>query len=102
MLYVNSKLKILAILTFTSSMYANTLSQTATNGKELYLDANCQKCHKQDSSFDAKKNKAKNLSQLKGWVSSCAGFFNIGWFPDEEKRVLSYLNEIYYKFPTTK
>jgi len=77
---------------------AKQLSVQATNGKELYRDANCQKCHAQDNNYDAKKRKSKNLNNLKTWVVSCDNFFEIGWFPEEQNDVIKYLNEIYYKY----
>jgi len=70
----------------------------ANEGRELYLEANCEKCHGIDQAYDPKESKAKSLSDLTGWVSSCAGYFNISWFPEEQSQVVEYLNETHYKF----
>ena len=91
-------MKIIMIVLVCFSIYANEISQDAKKGEELYLEANCQKCHNQGYDYDPKKNKIKTYSQLAGWVTSCANFFDIDWFPeDEEAYVNTYLNEIYYK-----
>jgi len=34
---------------------------------------------------------------LRRQVSMCASNLGVGWFPDEEKAVLDYLNDKYYK-----
>lgn len=79
------------IITFLSSI------MNANEGRDLYMEANCQKCHGVDNNYDPKNSKVKSLSDLKGWVSSCAGYFNISWFPDEQQNVTKYLNETHYK-----
>lgn len=87
--------KIFLLLTIsTLSLYA--LSDSAMQGKDLYMEADCQKCHGIDIEYDGKKNKVKNRHDLGNWVKSCASHFNIGWFPEEEKAVIKYLDEIYY------
>ncbi len=91
-------MKNIYLLLLVALINANAMSPDAQEGKELYHDADCQKCHQQGSIFDKKDAKANNLFELKGWVTSCAGFFDVGWFPEEEKQVLLYLNESVYKF----
>ncbi len=66
-------------------------------GETLYLDNNCQKCHYSGENYDPKEHKVKTLKDIDGWVSSCALHFKIAWFPEEEKMVAKYLNEIFYK-----
>ena len=92
------KISIFLQLLVYTNLYANQLNTQATNGRELYIEANCQKCHNLDSKYDAKKQKSKNLSNLKTWVTSCDTFFEIGWFPEEQKDVIKYLNTIHYKY----
>jgi len=79
------------------NLYA--LSDDAKEGSEFYKEANCAKCHGGDPEFfDALNNKAKNMHDLKGWVSACATNLDTGWFPEEQEKVLKYLNETHYKF----
>ena len=84
-----------------STIYAGSLQ----DGKNLYLKAKCQKCHLQDSKFDPNSinkpgmlSKVSNKSEIHKWVSSCDSFFNIGWFPNEQKNVEKYLNKVFYKY----
>ena len=94
----NIKSKIVFLLFISTSLTASSLSNKAEEGKEFYLDANCQKCHNQDAKFDAKKKKSKNVSSLSMWVKNCDSFFETGWFPEEQELVIKYLNEVYYKY----
>jgi hypothetical protein len=75
------------------------LSEQGEEGKNLYQAANCQRCHNIDAAFDPKKRPLKTKFELNGWVKSCANYFSIDWFPEEEERVIEYLNEVYYKLP---
>lgn len=79
------------------SLNAYALSPNALEGEELYIEANCNKCHSTKENYDPKNKKVETLSNLKGWTSSCATHFSIGWFPEEEELVNLYMNEIYYK-----
>ena len=79
-------------------------SNTIEEGKELYLDAKCNKCHLDGKEFDPNSikkeglhSKVKTQKDLLKWVTDCNSYFNIGWFPEEEKQVAHYLNAIYYK-----
>ncbi len=81
------------------------ISASAIEGRELYLEAKCQKCHLQDDKFDPNSIKKKGLlSKIKDkkgihkWVVDCDSFFNVGWFPEEADKVTNYLNEYHYKF----
>jgi len=95
-------MKLLFILLFSIYSYGIELSQNAKDGKELYTEANCQKCHGIDEKYDAKKNKVKDYFTLKKWVSSCMTYFGHSWFPNEQKNVLIYLNEIKYNVKLDK
>lgn len=91
------KLFILIILIYSQlTLYA--LTDINQNGKSLYQEANCQKCHGNDIEYDGKAHKVKNKQELSKWVNGCAIRFNSGWFPEEEKAVVDYLNEVYYDF----
>jgi hypothetical protein len=93
------------ILTVITSIFAN--ENIIKEGKELYLKANCQKCHLQDEKFDPNsikkeglKSKIKDKKGIHKWVVDCDSYFNIGWFPQEQDLVTEYLNRAYYKFST--
>jgi len=90
-------MKFLLILILGIFLNASELSSQAKDGKEIYLEANCQKCHGVDEKYDVKKNKVKDYKSLKKWVSSCKTYFEHSWFDDEQKAVIVYLNEIKYK-----
>ena len=69
----------------------------ASAGEKLYKTANCTDCHGAQK-YDPMNEKVKNLHDLNGWVSRCATNLNTGWFPQEENKVVEYLNETHYKF----
>jgi len=73
-----------------------TFSLHANEGKNLFMEANCQKCHGGNDTFDALNEKVKSISELEAWVSRCATNLNTGWFPEEETQVVEYLNETHY------
>jgi len=79
-------------------------SASVQEGKTLYLEAKCQKCHLQDKSFDpnsinkeGKRSKVTDMKSLKKWVASCDHYFEIGWFPEEQDKVSQYLNSVHYQ-----
>jgi hypothetical protein len=76
------------------------LSEEVIDGQELYMDANCQKCHNVGTNYDFKNKKAKNLNDLKKWVGLCDSQLEIGWFPEEQTSVAEYLNKAHYKYQT--
>ncbi len=92
------------LLTLPFFLVLNVVANDIKEGKELYLEANCQKCHLQDSKFDPNSinkdgltSKVKNKKDIHKWVESCDNYFNIGWFPKEIDKVTEYLNTIFYK-----
>jgi hypothetical protein len=93
--------KLLLLLTITyTTLFA--LSNTAKGGENLYIGAECQKCHGKDMEYDAKKEKVKTKHDLANWVKGCANHFNIDWFPQENQAVIQYLDEIYYNIEQKK
>lgn len=82
------------------STTAFALSGDAQEGKELYADANCNKCHGMAEKFNITKHKAKDMKGIQGWVSSCDNALETGWFPEEQAVVAKYLNEAHYKYGT--
>ena len=95
-------MKLLLIIMLGMFSYGIELSEQAQEGKELYLESNCQKCHGIDEKYDAKKYKVKDYKSLKKWVSSCKVYFEHSWFDDEQETVIVYLNEIKYKVKVEK
>ncbi len=94
------KKTLLLSLLVSFSSFANPIEE----GKELYLEAKCNKCHLQDKQFDPNSikkegltSKVKSKKDLQKWVTGCNNYFSIGWFPEEEKEVATYLNAVYYK-----
>lgn len=87
---------IISITVLANSLSASSLSEMGEEGKELFNEASCFKCHNLNGDFNKMNNKVKNLENLAGWVSACDNNLNIGWFPDEQKKVVKYLNETYY------
>jgi len=86
------------VMLFFTALFAN------EEGKELYLEAKCQKCHLQDDKFDPNsikkdglESKVKSKESIHKWVVDCSSYFNIGWFPEEEEKVANYLYESFYK-----
>lgn len=64
-------------------------------------DESCLACHifEHDADFYTRETrKITNLLSLAGQVSRCSQAFSVGWFPDEEKSVVDYLNQQYYIF----
>jgi|GEM_PF-2296200 len=89
---------IILTLCFSSmSLEAIKLTNEAKKGQILYTKANCQKCHDLDGEFDPKESKATNHQELTTWVKNCATHFETGWFPEEEQKVIKYLNETHYQ-----
>ncbi|MGB5867629.1 MAG: hypothetical protein WBG69_07140 [Arcobacteraceae bacterium] len=95
--FTNSINKFLSATILLTSVNAYALSEDAKEGKVLYLEANCIKCHGIAPKFDSKNNKAKHFEGIKTWVSNCDASLEIGWFPEEQESVAHYLNETHYK-----
>ncbi|CAC9575316.1 hypothetical protein BPUTSESOX_1760 [uncultured Gammaproteobacteria bacterium] len=93
--------KLLLIITLLSTTaFANEGKAIHNKGKELHNES-CIACHMitHDDDFYTRKNrKMDTLPKLTGQVSKCVQAFSIGWFPDEEKSVVEYLNKKYYQF----
>ena len=95
---IKYKVVFLLLLSTSTLTFGSSLSDIASQGKEFYLDANCQKCHNQDKNYDAKKKKSKNMANLTTWIKDCDSFFGTGLFPEEQEAIVKYLNEVYYKY----
>ncbi len=58
----------------------------------------CHIVHHDDAFYTRENRKITTHNALTGQVSRCVQAFSVGWFPDEEKSVVDYLNKQYYKF----
>jgi hypothetical protein len=70
------------------------------NGKELHEES-CVECHMMSDHtalYTRRDRKVNSLHRLGGQVSACTQTLDIGWFPDEERDVVEYLNSRYYRF----
>jgi nitrous oxide reductase accessory protein NosL len=95
-------MKYLLIVFLSIFSYGIDLSENAISGKEIYMEANCQKCHNIDAKYDPKAYAVKDKFTLNKWVSSCMTYFGHSWFPEEKQDVVTYLNEIKYKLDLDK
>ena len=86
--------KLLLLLLFSvSGLFAS----DAENGKNLYHEAKCQKCHTPDD-YTSNKRKVKDFSKLQWRVKRCDFTMNAGWFKEDMADVVHYLNSSFYKF----
>ena len=95
-------MKYLFILLLSIYSYGIELSENASEGRDIYLEANCQECHNKDEKFSSNASAVNNGFMLGKWVSSCMISFEHSWFPEEKRNVELYLNEIYYKMDLEK
>lgn len=68
--------------------------------KELH-DQSCLACHlvtHNKEFYTRDKRKMKTYAKLEAQVSRCVANFDIGWFPEDQQSVVSYLNKHYYHF----
>lgn len=84
---------------FASSAMANEGVSTQL-GMDLHEES-CVECHIVNHDQDFYENKDRKMdeySKLKRQVSMCMTNFNLDWFPEEERSVLKYLNDTFYKY----
>ena len=87
------KILIIVMLIVTSNLFSSNID----NGKDLYFEAKCQKCHTPED-YTSEKRKIQDLAKLKWRVKRCNFTMNAGWFDEDIADVVKYLNESYYKF----
>ncbi|BAS67838.1 MAG: hypothetical protein DSY43_00570 [Gammaproteobacteria bacterium] len=88
------------LLLITAILLSGTAFSDEGEGKELHQES-CVGCHmiQHDEAFYTRSNsKMHSISNLGAQVSRCAQNFSTGWFPEEEKAVVDFLNKTYYKF----
>jgi len=72
-------------------------SYDAENGKDLYHEAKCQKCHTSED-FTSQERKVRDLAKLHWRVKRCNYTMKAGWFDEDIDDVVEYLNKNFYKF----
>ena len=95
--FTNSK-PIIYVTTLLFALNAFGLSQLAKDGKILYVEADCMKCHGISPKYDPKNKKATDFEKVNSWVRLCDSQLETGWFPEEQESVAQYLNESFYKY----
>jgi hypothetical protein len=68
----------------------------SAEGKKLH-DANCTTCHS-TSVYTRQDRKIKSLAALGKQVASCTHMAQVALTEDEQKSVVEYLNQQFYKF----
>ena len=72
------------------------LPGSSAEGKKFH-DTNCVKCH--DTSVYSRKDRhIKSLDALNGQLSSCAHGAQVILTDDEQRNIVKYLSEQFYKF----
>ena len=84
----------LFLLPFVSSVL---FSYDVENGKDLYHEAKCQKCHTSED-YRSENRKVKDFAKLQWRVKRCDFTMDAGWFEEDIEDVTNYLNESFYKF----
>lgn len=83
---------LLSILILSNTLYAD-----ISDGKEMFNEASCLKCH-ETTQFKAREEKVNNYKRLHKTVGACAYNNDTGWFDDELDDVVDYLNREFYHF----
>ncbi len=78
---------------------SSVLNADEDNGKVLYDEAKCVKCHSEDI-FLHEDRKIKKLKKLEKQVAWCGYQNDATWFDDDVIDVVDYLNHHFYRFPT--
>ena len=90
-------LALLVLLLSTSSLF----SYDSEHGKDLYYEAQCQKCHT-EVDYTSKLRKVNDYERLEWRVQRCDVSMGAGWFEEDIDDVVHYLNDSFYKFNTDK
>ncbi|HPY39307.1 MAG TPA: hypothetical protein PLM98_02220 [Thiolinea sp.] len=82
------------------SMSAHASAPDPANGERLFKQSRCLSCHTTEV-FTSPTRKVKSYAALESQVRRCDANLSTNWFDDQILDVVSYLNQMYYKFPTT-
>ena len=90
----------IAILTFAGTSFA---AGDVIKGETLFSNAKCLMCHhKTTEVFTAPDRLIKDLTALEAQVRFCDTKLNANWFDEDIHDVVAYLNQQFYKFPTSE
>ncbi len=101
------KVQILKVLILTLTIgIVNTAF--AFGAKDIHNES-CLNCHKgngakykHDVDFYESRSldgvKLKNFADLKAQINRCSNYYDTAWWPEEEARIVKYLNDEYYQF----
>jgi len=87
---------LISILLFTALPMQSALPVDSAQGKKLH-DANCVKCHS-TSVYTRPDRKITSLAALNERVVGCTHAAQVTLTDDEQKSLVQYLNEQFYKF----
>jgi len=87
---------LISILLLTSATLPPALPADSAQGKKLH-DANCTRCH-DTSVYTRQDRKIKSLEALNDQVSGCVHMAQVRLSDAEQKSLVQYLNEQFYKF----
>jgi mono/diheme cytochrome c family protein len=87
---------LISILLSTALRVQPALPADSGQGKKLH-DSNCTQCHS-TSVYTRPDRKVKSLAALSSQVTSCTHMAQATLTEDEQKSVVEYLNQQFYKF----
>ena len=87
---------LISILLSTALLAQPALPADSAQGKKLH-DANCVKCHS-TSVYTRQDRKIKSLAALNERLVPCTHEAQVTLTDDEQKSIVQYLNEQFYKF----
>ena len=93
------------ILLMLIGINANVHADDDTSAKALH-DKHCEGCHANmlggDGSllYTRDNRRIKDMSALQNQVQRCETRLGLKWFQDDIDKVVTYLNDNFYKFPT--
>jgi mono/diheme cytochrome c family protein len=87
---------LISILLSTALRVQPALPADSGQGKKLH-DANCTQCHS-TSVYTRPDRKVKSLAALSSQVTTCTHMAQATLTEDEQKSVVEYLNQQFYKF----
>ncbi len=95
----------IVLLSTSISLFAQETKTTnktqAHPGKKIYTDNCMSGCHAHDNNdlfLRTKNKKANDKKGLSQMVSFCVSNLGIEIFPDDEKEIVDYLNQDFYKY----
>jgi cytochrome c553 len=105
---INSVRKAARLLLVAIGLFMMVISSHAAEGEQLHQKS-CASCHnamfsggKGELIYSADFRKINQLAHLRQRVETCASRVNAGWFDEEIDSVTCWLNQSFYRFPSSK